>query len=74
MLNPQSFIGGAVAVLCGAALRYDRWFLEETTKGRRLVKWLGEARAVWVWRFALAVGIAFGVALAGGIVNPLTWE
>lgn len=74
MLNPQLFMGGAVAVLCGAALRYDRWFLEETTKGRRLVNWLGETRAVWVCRFALAVGIAFGVALASGIVNPVAWE
>lgn len=74
MVNPQLFMGGAVALLCGVALPYDRWFLTETSKGRRLVKWLGESRAIWTWRCMLIVGIAFGLALATGLVNPMSWD
>lgn len=73
MISPQLFMGSAVALLCGVAFPYDRWFLTETTKGRRLVRWLGEPRAILVWRIALMIGIAFGIALACGVVNPLSW-
>lgn len=67
-------MGTAIALLCVAAIPYGGRFLADTTKGRRLVRWLGEARAVIVWRSCLTIGIAFGCALALGIVNPLTWE
>ena len=74
MISPQIFMGIAVAFLCGVAIFNGRWFLTETAKGRRLVSWLGEPRAVLVWRTVLAAGIAFGVSLAAGIVNPVAWE
>lgn len=67
-------MGGAVAILCGAAIRYDRWFIANTGKGRRLAETFGESRAVWVWRVALLAGVAFGLLLATGQINPLRWD
>ena len=74
MVSPQVFMGGAMALLCCAAFRYDRWFLAETKKGRRLVKAFGEIRAVWIWRMLALLGVIFGVCLATGIVSPLHWD
>ena len=74
MISPQLFMGSAVALLCGVAILNGRWFLTETTKGRRLVNWLGEPRAALVWRAVLLIGIAFGISLAMGLVNPVAWE
>ncbi|MDG2359861.1 MAG: hypothetical protein P8M20_09420 [Planctomycetaceae bacterium] len=74
MVNPQLFIGGAVAILCTAALRYDEWFIHQTSKGRWLARTFGERKAVRLWQFLLATGAAFGLCLAIGYVNPMIWN
>jgi len=74
LVTSQLFIGGAVAILCGIAFRYDQWFIHSTPKGSRLKEMFGEARAVWVWRTILLAGVAFGACLATGMINPMTWN
>ncbi len=69
----QIFIGLTTAVLCGAGLYGDVWFLTETRKGQKLVGLLGTPNALWVLRGLLTAGIIFGLSLAAGIVNPVQW-
>jgi hypothetical protein len=66
-------MGMAVALLCATGLWHDRWFLENTGKGQRLVRWLGEANALWTLRGLFVAGILFGVLLAVGIITPIRW-
>jgi uncharacterized membrane protein YedE/YeeE len=64
-------MGGALAAICLAGLRFDRWFVNETRKGQWLTKQLGAAKAVWIWRLVLLAGFAFGVCLACRWINPI---
>jgi len=73
VLNEQIFIGSSVAVICATGLWKSRWFLENTSKGQRIVKMMGEHRAIWFWRVLLILGILFGTSLAAGIINPIQW-
>lgn len=66
-------MGVGVVVLCAAGLWQDRWFLRNTKKGQRLIRWFGEERAVWILRSLLSAGALFGLLLATGIINPVRW-
>ena len=70
-MNEQQLIGSVVAVLGGVGWYHQRWLLERTSKGRRLVAWFGAASGPWVLRFLLAAVVAFGVLLACDVVGPL---
>lgn len=35
---------------------------------------VGETRAVWIWRGFLLIGVVFGVCLATGQINPMSWD
>jgi hypothetical protein len=74
LVSPQLFIGGAVAILCTAAVGYDQWFVHQTSKGRWMARTFGVRNAVWIWRFLLAAGATFGLCLAFGYVSPMTWN
>lgn len=74
MAGEQVFIGLTTSGLCAAGLVREAWFLSETKKGRWLVHLCGTRRALWVLRALLALGVLFGLALAGGIVNPVRWS
>lgn len=69
----QVFIGLTTSGLCAVGIAQQDWFLRETSKGRRLVKLCGTRNAVWVLRALLALGVAFGLALASGFINPVRW-
>jgi hypothetical protein len=73
VVDERIFMGTAVALLCAAGLWHDRWFLEHTGKGQRLVGWLGEAKALWTLRGLFTVGALFGCLLAIGIIKPIQW-
>jgi hypothetical protein len=74
LVSSQVFIGAAIAILCSAAVRYDQWFVHRTTKGQRLTSTFGEQNAVWIWRGCLLAAAIFGVCLAAGLINPMTWN
>lgn len=69
----QVFIGLTTSGLCAVGIAQQEWFLRETRKGRRLVALCGTRNAVWVLRALLALGVAFGLALASGFINPVRW-
>jgi hypothetical protein len=69
----QVFIGLTTSGLCAVGIAQEEWFLRETRKGRRLVELCGNRNAAWVLRSLLALGVAFGLALASGFVNPVRW-
>ena len=73
MSKEQIFIGVTVAVLCVAGLCKDRWFLAHTKKGKRLIRWLGEEKAIWLLRGLFGLGILFGLLLATDIISPVKW-
>jgi hypothetical protein len=70
----QVFIGLTTSGLCAFGIAQEEWFLRETRKGRWLVRLCGTRNAVWVLRALLALGVAFGLALASGFVNPIRWS
>lgn len=74
LISSQIFLGVAIAVLSGIAVRYDQWFVHRTSKGQRLALAFGEKKAVWIWRGFLLAGVIFGVCLATGQINPVSWS
>jgi len=73
MSSEQILMGTAVAVLCGLGLWKGRWFLENTAKGRRMVRWFGPRRALWVLQLLLGMGALFGILLAADLIRPMQW-
>jgi hypothetical protein len=73
MSTDQIFMGAAVVIVCATGLYNDRWFIQNTRKGRRLVGWFGETGSIWVLRGLLIGGAVFGALLAAGFVNPVRW-
>ncbi len=69
-MNEQQLIGSVLVVLGGAGLYHQRWLLEQTPKGRRLVGWFGATGGPWVLRFLLAAVVVFGVLLVSGVIGP----
>lgn len=74
MVDPQIFMGSAIACLCLVGLARCHWLIEQTRKGRRLTERFGEPRSRWILRILLATGMVFGGALAGGLINPVQWN
>jgi len=66
-------IGGGVTMLCLAGLRYDRWFLSNTKKGEWLVHRFGGQNALWILRALFCLGALFGILLACGVIQPVSW-
>jgi len=73
MSGEQILMGMAVAVLCGLGLWKARWFLENTEKGRRMVRWFGPRRALWVLQLLFGAGALFGILLAADVIRPVRW-
>ena len=69
----QILMGITVAVLCGLGLWKERWFLEQTEKGRRLVRWFGPRRALLILRLLFGAGTLFGILLATDVIRPIGW-
>lgn len=67
-------MGTAIALSCVAGLFHQRWFLEQTPKGQRLVRRFGATGGAWVLRALFLFGIAVGSLLAAGVIHPLQWE
>ncbi|MEX0715855.1 MAG: hypothetical protein WD066_04675 [Planctomycetaceae bacterium] len=72
-MNERILIGALTAILCAWGLWSDRWFLEETRKGRALARRVGPDVAVWILRALFFCGILFGLLLATGIIRPVRW-
>ena len=62
-MNEQQLIGLVVAVLGCVGWYHQRWLLERTPKGRRLVGWFGLVGGARVLRLLLAAVVVFGVSL-----------
>ena len=73
MSREQAILGAAIALLCAGGLWKDRWLFEQTKKGRRLARWCGETRGLWVLRSLFVLGAAFGVLLATNVIRPVRW-
>jgi len=74
MPKEQIAIGAIVAVLCLAGAWKERWLLEHSKYGHRLIGWFGPQRAPWVLRCLLCGGIVFGVLLATNVIHPVRWQ
>ena len=73
MTGEQIAIGVLMAGLCAVGIRHRRWLVVETSKGRRLSQWCGQARALWLVTILLSLGVVWGVLLACDIARPLQW-
>ena len=66
-------MGIAVAAISLLGLCNDRWFLQNTKKGQRLVTWFGEQRAAHVLRALFLVVMILGILLATDVIRPMQW-
>ena len=73
MPTDQIFIGAMVAVLCLVGFFKDRWFLQNTRKGKWLAEKFGEQTSLWIVRGLLGTGTLFGVLLACNVIQPVQW-
>jgi hypothetical protein len=73
MSKEQAILGVMVAALCALGLWNERWFYENTKKGRRLARWFGETRGLWILRSLFIAGAAFGILLAANVIRPVPW-
>ena len=73
MIPQHVLIGVGVVVLCIMGLIKERWFLENSANGRRLVHWCGATAAPTVFKGLMAMAIVFGALLAAGIIRPIQW-
>ena len=67
-------MGTAIAVLCLAALFKTRQVMELSHLSRRLSRNVGEVRAVQILRILFVLGLACGVSLACGLIQPIRWN
>ncbi len=73
-MRQDAFVMGViVAILCAVMAYKDRWFLEKTRKGQRLVSWFGAEKAPRILLGLAFLGILFGVLLASGVIRPIQW-
>lgn len=71
--NEQILMGTATALMCALGLWKSQWLLENTRKGQRLQQALGLARAIWVLRGLLLLGMMGGILLAVNVLRPMQW-
>ena len=72
-ISQDAAMGIAIVLACLMILVREKWFLAETTKGQRLVRWFGAVRALWILRAVLLTISAVGGLLAGGVIQPIRW-
>ena len=72
-ISQDTAMGAGIITLCVVLLFRAGWILDQTRQGQRLVEWCGPARAPWVLRALLLVGITFGGLLANGVIRPVQW-
>jgi hypothetical protein len=73
MIATQTAIGAVVVGLCLFGMWHDRWLLEYSRYGRRLVNVFGEIGGRRALRVLLVAGIVFGILLAADIIRPIQW-
>jgi hypothetical protein len=73
MRTEQIIIGALVVLLCVQGLWSQRWLLEQTRKGQRLVRRFGPKRAALLLRAILVGGLLFGALLAANVIRPVQW-
>ena len=67
-------MGAAIALMSLAALFKTRQVIELSHLGRRLSRNVGEVRAAQILGVLCAIGLAFGVSLACGLIQPMRWN
>ena len=72
-ISQDMAMGAGIVALCLMLMFRERWILDQTRKGQRLVQWCGPDRAPWVLRAILLAGILFGGLLANGTIRPIQW-
>jgi len=72
-ISQDTAMGVGIITLCVMLLFRERWILDQTRRGQRLVEWCGPARAPWFFRVLLLAGITFGGLLANGVIQPVQW-
>ena len=72
-LSNDMAMGAGAITLCLMLWVRQRWFLEQTRKGQKLVEMVGSKNAPWVLTLILVAGIAFGGLLAKGVIKPIQW-
>ena len=70
-MNEQQLIGSILAVLGGVGCYHQRWLLEQTSKGRRLIGWFGPRGGLCALRAMLAGVVVFGILLASNVIRPM---
>ena len=73
VISQDTAMGAGIIALCVMLWFRERWILEQSRNGRRLVEWCGPTRAPWVLRALLLAGITFGGLLANGTIKPIQW-
>ena len=73
IISQDTAMGAGIVTLCVMLLFRERWILEQSRSGQRLVERCGPARAPWVLRAVLLAGITFGGLLANGVIQPVQW-
>ncbi len=73
MNRQRVLVGSLIVVLCVLLFLKERWFLENTAKGRRLHRWFGPTQAPRVFRGLIVGGMIFGGLLASGVIRPIQW-
>lgn len=74
MVATQTVMGCLIVALCMLGLWNDRWFFENTRKGRRLADWFGEVGGMRALRILFVAGILFGALLAVDFIRPIHWN
>ena len=69
----EMIIGFGTAGLCMVGFVKCQWFLDNTTKGQRLVDRFGPEKAATVFRLMMMIGCIFGGLLGIGIIKPIQW-
>ena len=67
-------MGAAIALMSLAALFKTRQVIELSHLGRRLSRNVGEVRAVLILRVLFVIGLAGGISLACGLIQPMRWN
>jgi hypothetical protein len=73
MIPTQTAMGLAVVALCFFGLLHNRWLLENSRYGRRLVTKFGQTGGRRALLGLLMGGVVFGILLAADAIRPIQW-